>query len=424
MHIKDLAGKSVCILGFGREGQAMLRAIEKHAPTAKVTICDQNQNIQDYNLAPSTYNLQLGKDCLNNLNSFDIIIKSPGVYPRKELEAVNEKVTNSVQIFLDTIKEKGSTVIGVTGSKGKSTTSSLIFAILKDAGKETRLIGNIGEPVMDHLEEATSNTIFVQEMSSYQLMNLKSSPHIAVITSFFPEHLDYHGSLEGYKDAKKNIARFQTKNDIVIYPETSEGAKEIAMESKGEKISCTEKDAAINIKETHLLGEHNLSNIAVAIAVAKKLGIPTDVYTKTIKEFKGLPHRLESLGVHHEIEWIDDAISTTPESTIAALNALGDSVTTLILGGMDRGSDFTPLVDRLKKSKVETILLLGTNSELLQMQFPDSIVCTSMEEVIRLAKEKTKKGTICLLSPAAASYGMFKNFEEKGDMFKTEILKD
>ncbi len=432
MKISDLNGKKVCILGFGKEGQAMLKVLQKHAPDAEVTIGDKNPAIT---CDDKKCWLQLGEGWLKNLHHFDVIIKSPGIPPNDELRSFGSKVTSSTQIFLDSIQDSGALVIGVTGSKGKSTTSTLISEILKAGGMNVSLIGNIGEPAISHLDEAKTGKNFVMEMSSYQLMDLSVSPHIAVVTSFFPEHLDYHGSLETYKEAEKHIARFQKKNDAIFYCATSDSAREIAMESPGTRIPFSADECPIPIKETHLLGEHNRSNIAAAYKVGTHLKIPSDVILKVIRDFRGLPHRLQSLGVHHGIEWIDDAISTTPESTIAALDALGDRVATLILGGQDRGNDFTELAKRIKRSAVKTVILFPGSGPRIREAIgrpacrqagAHADVCfqeaDSMERAVTIAKKHTMTGAICLLSTASPSYGMFKNFEEKGTEFE-KLLK-
>lgn len=399
MHVQALNGKKIAILGFGREGKAMLAMLKRYAPTADITIADAKSTIIGY----AECKAQLGDSYLSSLERFDVIIKSPGIPHQPKFDAVEGKMTSSTQIFFDSIKDSGAMVIGVTGSKGKSTTSTLIHEILKAGGKDVSLIGNIGEPAISHLEEAKPRKIFVMEMSSYQLMDLTVSPHVAVVTSFFPEHLDYHASaplstgsspLERYKDAKKHIARFQMNNDVIFYCATSDGAHEIAMESPATRIPFSADECPVPIEETHLLGEHNRSNIAAAWEVGVHLNIPQDVILKVIREFRGLPHRLQSLGIHHDIEWIDDAISTTPESTIAALDALGDRVKTIILGGQDRGNDFTVLAQRIKRLQVKTVILfpgsgprireaLKSNTATAQM-----IDVESMEEAVTIARQK------------------------------------
>ena len=316
-------------------------------------------------------------------------------------------------------------VIGVTGSKGKSTTSSLIHAILKQAGKNVKLVGNIGEPAITHIGEGGEGVIFVMEMSSYQLMQLTRSPQIAMVTSFFPEHLDYHKTLEDYKDAKMHITRFQTPDDTVFFFRGSPGAKEIASQSPGRKIAYDENDSPIAIIDTKLIGEHNLFNIAGAASVARNIGIDDAVIIEAVRNFVPLAHRLQNLGIHHGITWVDDAISTTPESAIAAIHALAPRVKTIILGGQDRGSDFTQLGAVIAASGIEHVILLGESGGRIGDAITGMSVivhnAASIKEVIAIAKKHTPPGSVCLLSPASPSYDQFKNFEEKGTSFKTAI---
>ncbi len=433
MDIRSLAGKNICILGYGREGQAMALALKKYASGCEITIADKDETVRSEN--PKHW-LQVGTGWLKNLEKFDVVVKSPGIPPH-ELSTCNfQHVTSATEIFLDSIKNSGATVVGVTGSKGKSTTASLIHHILQSAGKKSFLVGNIGEPAISHIADASSNTIFVQEMSSYQLMDLTSSPQIAVVTSFFPEHLDYHTSLENYLEAKKHITRFQTKNDVVFFNEDSDGAQKIAEESKGTKIPFSRNDAQVTLEDIQLKGAHNLGNIAAAFKVALHLGIDRAAAIAAIKSFKGLPHRLESLGIHNDIEWVNDSISTTPQSAIAALDALGDQVSTIILGGQDRGYDFAPLIERLKTSSVKTVILMPDSGGTIRKKLEEAKVklvlidAETMEEVVAIAKKNTEKiltlnphpqSPIVLLSPAAPSYGHFKNFEDRGEQFQKYV---
>lgn len=428
MKIQDLSGKKICILGFGKEGQAVLSTLEKHATKTEITIADKNPQLQ-----ATGHKLQTGPDYLKNLDRFDIIIKSPGIPPQPEFDSLKHNVTSSTQIFLDSIAGSGAIVIGVTGSKGKSTTASLIHEMLQAGGKNVSLIGNIGEPAISHLDEAEKGKIFVMEMSSYQLADLTVSPQIAVVTSVFPEHLDYHASaplstgltpFERYKFAKKNVARFQNNEDIIFYCSTSDGAREIAMKSAGIRIPFSADECPIPIEKTHLIGEHNRSNIAAAYKVGVHLKIPDEAMLTAIRDFRGLPHRLQSIGVRHGIVWVDDAISTTPESTIAAMDALGDRVETIILGGQDRGNDFTELARRIKRSSVKTVILFPGSGPRIREAIGDAHadVCfheaDSMEKAVQFAKKRTMASKTVLLSTASPSYGMFKNFEEKGDAFR------
>lgn len=447
MMLRDLTGKNICILGFGREGRAMLKAIQDAGIECSITIADQKSEIQstkheavsDFGFSASNLQWHSGNSYLKHLDRFDVIIRSPGIFPCSELEAVQNRITNSTQIFLDEVTSKNATVIGVTGSKGKSTTASLIYEILKAGGKNVTLVGNIGEPAIGHVKDASANKYFVQEMSSYQLMNMESSPKIAVVTSFFPEHLDYHSSasltaggspLEEYREAKTHISKFQDKDDVIFFNANSEGAIAIAQKGEGKKIQFTSEDAPIDLKSTKLIGIHNLSNIAAAFLVGKHFEIPDDVSIKAIQEFQSLPHRLQPCGEHHGINWVDDAISTTPESTIAAIDALGDKISTLILGGKDRGNDFTELAQRIAHSDITNIILLGESGKRIQdalnraTALVNTYAASTMEEVVALAKDHTTKGKTCLLSPASPSYDMFKNFEERGEAFLHCILQN
>ncbi len=427
MLLKNLNGKSICILGYGREGKAMVKALEAFAPQCAITIADNNADL----VVEGNHSKQVGEQWLQNLEKFDLIIKSPGI-PPNILATSNPKlatVTNSTQIFLEEAAAGGAKVIGVTGSKGKSTTASLIYTILKEAGQNAFLVGNIGEPAIAHIKDIKTNTIFVQEMSSYQLMDCTVSPCIAVITSFFPEHLDYHGSLENYREAKSHVTQFQTENDYVIYDANSPGAEEIAKLSPGRRVAAHTEDLPLTSSDLLLKGEHNLRNAAIAFLTSRLLGVPERISIPVIQNFKGLPHRLQTLGIHHGIEWIDDAISTTPESTIAALDALSDRVVAIILGGQDRGNDFSALGARIAVSKIKTVILFPGSGPRIRKAIEDAKADVSFFEVetmeAAVAKAKTTNCTppsIVLLSTASPSYGMFRNFEEKGDAFARCIM--
>jgi UDP-N-acetylmuramoyl-L-alanine---L-glutamate ligase len=429
MTIHDLNHRSICILGYGREGQSVVRALEKYAPDTKVTIADANENIERKNYQLSIINYQLGDDYLDNLDTFNIIIKSPGIHPSSKLKALSSKLTNATQIFFDTVQEKGSIIIGVTGTKGKSTTASLITSMLKHTGKDAHLVGNIGVPVLDFIEKAKQGTIFVQELSSYQLGDVTSSPHIAVITSFFPDHLDYHKSLDVYRDAKKHITEFQKEEDIVFF---AEGTEEIAHESIGTKHLYSEKDSPVRIEETKLIGMHNQRNIAGAWRVVEYLGIEKADAIDAIKNFEGLPHRLENIGMHHGATWIDDAISTTPESTIIALQAIPE-VDIFICGGQDRGYNFAELGKAIDRSFIKTIILFPDSGAKIKASISNESInfldANNMEEAIQMAKQKIQnskfkiQNSSVLLSPASPSYNMFKNFEEKGNLFKKYAIQ-
>ncbi len=426
MRIQALDGKKVLVLGYGKEGRATVRALEEFAPNAELTIADTKTDITKDAVAHAWH---LGEKWLQDLEKFDVILKSPGIPHSAELAKHAAKITGAVQVFLDTIAGSGAIVVGVTGSKGKSTTSSLIAAALEKAGKDVHLVGNIGDPSIGHIGNAKKGTVFVHELSSYMLLDMDVSPHVAVVTSFFPEHLDYHGSIEAYLEAKKRIARFQAEDDAVYFNADSPGAVSIASEGLGRKIPVHADDCPVELSATKLIGEHNRENIALAWRVCEDLGVRKADAVAAFEAFTPLPHRLQPLGTHSGVAWVDDAISTTPESAIAALDALGDNVATIILGGQDRGNDFAGLADRLKDSGVRTAILFPGSGPRIRAAIEgtgaaiDLVDASTMADAVRVAKEKTPAGSIALLSTASPSYGMFKNFEEKGASFHEEIRR-
>lgn len=427
MRLHDLAGKRVAVLGYGKEGKAVLGALARASIACNLTIADSNATLQ----LESDHSCRtlLGDAWLDALDDADVIVKSPGIPPHPRIDAARGRITSGTRIFFAEAAAIGATIVGVTGSKGKSTTTSLIHAILSAAGKPSILAGNIGKPSLDILPQLTPLSIVALEMSSYQLMDMDVSPHIAVVTAFFPEHLDYHGSLEAYKAAKANIARYQTQDDVVFYCADSEGATEIALHGRGRKAPFCAADAPLTIGETKLLGQHNLGNIAGALAATAELGVDMTTALDAVRAFTPLPHRLQHIGMHGGIAWVDDAISTTPQSAMAALDALGDDVATIILGGQDRGVDFSPLAARLRTSRVHTVLLFPGSGPRIRTAIADAHVdvcmhdAASMEQAVSLALRHTMPGKMCLLSTASPSYGMFKNFEQKGDVFAAEILR-
>ena len=300
MRLQDLANKTVCMVGFGREGRAVVKVLEQRVPSCEITIADGNENIEVDN---NKHWLQIGSGWLKNLDKFDVVIVSPGVPPCEELDAVASKSTNSTDIFLSEAKENDCLVIGITGSKGKSTTSSLLAHVLQHCLQNPiYLVGNIGEPSIAHVKDMQSGSIFVLEMSSYQLLKVTQSPSIAAITSFFPDHLDYHGkeadvraiadeaahheaAITAYKRAKKRIAQFQTDDDKTFFDGFTEGAKDIAAASGGMTIETYASDSPVTIEQTNLIGEHNLRNIGLVRCIAEQIGCNLDAITEAITTF-------------------------------------------------------------------------------------------------------------------------------------------
>ncbi|MBI2626276.1 MAG: hypothetical protein HYW69_01640 [Candidatus Nealsonbacteria bacterium] len=303
-------------------------------------------------------------------------------------------------------------IIGITGTKGKSTTSYWIYQVLKSGGLRAHLVGNIGKPVLTSLLKAGKDDIFVYELSSHQLYNLKKSPHIAVLLNIYPEHLDYYKSFKEYALAKANITKYQTKNDYLIYNSKDLLVRKIAGKSRARKIS--------------IQGKYYELNRAAAEAVAKIYKLPMP------KKLKSLPHRLEYVGKFRGIEFYNDSLSTVPETAIEALDFLGDKAQTMILGGYDRGLSFDGLARRLIKSSIKTLILFpSTGTRIKQaienFQFPISnfqyFSVKDMEKAVKLAYKYTDAGKICLMSPASPSFGVFKDYAQRGDLFKKFVKK-
>ena len=380
---KLLGLEKVGILGYGREGKVTKKYIKKNYPELKIKILDE----------------KLDRSYLKNQENCDILIKTPGISKNK----VKVPYTTATNLFF---AQNKNLTIGITGSKGKSTTASLIYHILKTAGKKVRLLGNIGNPMLEALiKPAQKDEIFVIELSSYMLEDIEYSPNIAVLLNLFPEHMNYHGNIKNYYKAKENIFKFQKSGDVAFYPPF------------GEKIPALSN-------KIFLLGRHNLENIKVAVKIARTLKISEQVIKKAILSFKSLPHRLEYVGEFKGIKFYDDAISTAPESTIEAIKALPKTAT-IMLGGEDRGYDFNELEKVLRKSKIKNIVLFPeTGRRILKSKKGFKILETkSMEKAVEFAFKNTPKGKISLLSTASPSYSVWKNFEEKGDLFQKFVKK-
>jgi UDP-N-acetylmuramoylalanine--D-glutamate ligase len=397
-RFRFLGMKKILILGYGKEGQATHIYLQRKSPQATIEIADKKTH-------PENYEKQ---------EFFDIAVKTPGI-PAREAKVPYTSATN---IFLSEVRN---TIIGVTGSKGKSTTSSLIYAMLKQGKKPVRLLGNIGVPMLGELESIKKNEILVLELSSYQLEDISFSPHIAVVTNLFPDHMDYHGGFEAYYAAKHNILKFQTSQDYFIYNQHNKQLREWALQTMAKAIPFIE-DFEMPEK-LPLLGDHNKDNIRAAVTVAELLGVNREAILKAIKKFKPLPHRLEHVGIFSGIDFYDDAISTTPESTIAALRAI-PRVETILLGGTDRGYDFTQLEKELHAQGVKNIVLFPESGKKILSSregFTNILETSSMQEAVEFCYKCTSSSKVCLLSTASPSYSIWKNFEEKGDEFQNWV---
>lgn len=448
--LEYLENKKILILGFGKEGISTYKFIRKHFQNKKIYIADKTNANEEIILKDKNVDINFGDNYLDNLKDFDIIMKTPGIsFANINIESFKEKIKSQLELFLEFIDV---TTIGVTGSKGKSTTSSLIYQILKDQNKDTVLMGNIGVPVFDCIEDIRESTIVVLEMSSHQLEYMDVSPNIAILLNIYEEHLDHYKSIKEYAEAKINIGRFQKNSDYFIYNVDNKIIKECIDEietlndikfevsyngnlSNDNSNKVYIKDDYIYINENkvynindkrNLLGNHNLNNIMFVLAVCNILKLNLKKAKETISNFKGLEHRMEYVGKYNNIIYYNDSIATIPEATINSIRAL-KNVDTLILGGMDRGISYNEFIKFLNSGVVRNLICMPDTG----YKIADSLNCSSniykvetLEEAVELSKKITRKDKICLLSPAAASYGFFKNFVEKGNKYKELVKKD
>ncbi len=418
MKLNELKNKKILILGFGREGQDTFGFLRKIFPKKVLGIADKNSRLKFQKSKLKRIRWHFGKNYLKALKDYDVIIKSPGIpihLPEVEKAFKEGKITSQTDIFFNNCPGK---IVGITGTKGKSTTASMVYKILKRGGIKAHLIGNIGKPVLSSLFKVKKNRIFIYELSSHQLYNLKKSPPVAVFLNIYPEHLDYYRNFKEYARTKANITLYQTKNDYLVFNSKDKLIKEIARKSKAQKIPIQGKYYALN-KEA-------------AKAVGKIFKIPAKTIAKAISEFKYLSHRLEPVGTFRGITFYNDALATIPEATMEAMDALGDRVETIILGGFERNIDFKNLAKRVLESKIKNVILFPTTGKRIWQEIlrqaqnrglPKYFSADNMPEAVKLAYQQTKKGKICLLSTASPSFSIFKDYKEKGNLFKKYVKK-
>lgn len=443
-----LNGKKVLILGFGKEGQSTYQLIRSLFPKMPLTIADGNENHPEAKMAGESdphADIILSKSYLGEINKHNLIFKSPGISLQNITLNPVTILGSQTQVFLETYSPQ---TIGITGTKGKSTTSSLIYHILKEAGRDCLLVGNIGIPAFSSIQDINPETIIVYELSGHQLESVRVSPHIGILLNIFEEHLDHFGSFDRYIKSKIKIARFQDKNDFLIinndqpdllnYLPNDLKSKKMGFSLtpnlntqcfvQNEIIYLIKNDTPTPIIKTNeiknLLGKHNQYNIMAAILACTEVGLSPIQIRNGIKSFHSLEHRLEYVGFFRGIHFYNDSISTIPEATIEAVKSLTDT-DTLILGGFDRGINYNHLIQFLVGSDVKNFIFMGPagiRMKSILNKFKPSgkyvFEANSLGEAFVHVLNVTAKGKICLLSPAAASYDIFKNFEERGNLYK------
>ncbi len=446
--------RKVAVIGLGVSNLPLLDYL--YEKKAQVTVFDErtiDEIPQNIITKINTYEFKysFGKNCLEKLKGFNIIFRSPSCLPtRKELQEEADRgaiVTTEVEMLMEMCPCK---IIGVTGSDGKTTTTSMINAILKKAGYNTFLGGNIGTPLFTKLPEIKPDDIVVLELSSFQLMNMQISPDIAVITNITPNHLNIHKDYQEYIDAKKNIFKNQDESGILILNYDNDITRSCAKEAKGKVIFFSSKEKLdngfivdeeiikecedkvrkhiLNTNEVILRGNHNFQNIATALAATKTL-VDTDIAVQAIKEFKPVEHRIEFIREIDGVKWYNDSASSSPTRTLSGINAFKENIV-LIAGGYDKNLDYEPLAKPVL-DKVSTLILIGQTAEKIfdvvkneadkQNKKIDIYMCDSLEQTIDIAKKTSKKGDVVLFSPASASFDMFKNFADRGEKFKNLV---
>jgi len=431
---------NVAIVGFGIEGRAAFTYWSQLG--AHITVCDQDPQKQ----VPDGADRQLGDDYLKNLDRFDVVFRTNGINPDTILQenpGVADKMTTSVNEFLRVSPTKH--IIGVTGTKGKGTTSTLIAKMLEAAGEDVYLGGNIGISAFDLLPKVTANSWVVLELSSFQLADLKRSPAIAVCLMVVPEHLNWHGDLDTYILAKAHLFEHQSPTDLAIYFAKNDISRRIAGYSSAFKIpyfaepGAHVEDNAIVISGQHicdtdelkLLGEHNWQNVCAALTVVWQVTQNVGAIRSVLTTFAGLPHRLEFIREANGIKYYNDSFAATPDAAMAAMDAIKEPKV-IIMGGFDRN---LPL-EHLAKAAVEhnddirKIIAIGASNKRLVEEFGKAGFSNyfvenakTMPEVIAAANTFAQKGDAIMLSPGFSSFDMFKNFEDRGEQFRAVVEK-
>lgn len=453
--VEYLKNKKILILGFGVEGYSTYNFIRRHLSDKTIFISDANPKfIEMYIDVAKDKNIEIvsQEKYLKNLEEYDIIMKTPGLsFKNIDTSKFIHKIKSQLELFLEFVNVF---TIGITGTKGKSTTSSLIYSIINEQCEDAHLLGNIGVPLFDEIDKLTEKSIVVLELSSHQLEYVKVAPNISIILNIFEEHLDHYKSYEHYINAKINICKYQKENDYFIYSIDNEILNNHIMEMENikpniyeisylgnnkqhENATLIKRNENVVISEENqilytdsenrkILGDHNFNNIMFAITVAKIMNLDLEKASKTIYKFEPLPHRMEFVGEFNGVKYYNDSIATVPASTINGVETL-KNVNTLIIGGKDRGVDYTEFAEFLGKTNIEHLICLPDTgwaiAEMVVNENMEKYIVTDMKMAVDFAKKVTKKDTICLLSPAASSYGFFKNFKERGDLFK-KLVKE
>ncbi|MEN1727526.1 MAG: UDP-N-acetylmuramoyl-L-alanine--D-glutamate ligase [Pseudomonadota bacterium] len=434
MRIEALAGQRVVVLGFGREGQSTYQVLSQRGQCADLSVWTEAGELPS-GLPGKVASLDTG------LGAFDVAIRSPGIRAdHPALVAFREgggRVLNPATIFLSERPE--ARIVGVTGSKGKSTTASLMAHLLRANGQQVVLAGNIGVPLLDHLD--SDFDVMVAELSSYQLADLEGLLSLGLITRLFPEHLDWHGSEAAYYGCKLRLAALLSGRPLLINgqdPILEQATRSIEGRVMGNQPSTFHRDgdglfhgseSLLTLNELQLIGRHNLDNAALALQAAELLGADRDVSLQALRSFKPLVHRLERITGPQGSDWVNDSIATSPHATRAALESLRDQRVVLIAGGLERSADWSPVVGWCRDHPLAGLITLPDNGRaVVEALVAGAAVDASavrqvddIESAVACAASQQGSGETVLLSPGAPSFPQFRDFEERGDRFRKAI---
>ena len=439
-----IKGKRILLLGYGREGQSTWNVLRRLGTYEALDIADLKAPAA---LPEDGTVWHTGPDYQKCMDDYDVVFKSPGIVLERPENEYRCSILSQTEVFFQCFRDQ---IIGITGTKGKSTVTTLLYHLLKQAGMDALLVGNIGIPALDHMEEVKPDTWIVFELSCHQLEYMTVSPHIGILVNIHEEHLDHYGTMEKYVEAKHHIFKNQRPDDILIcnvqcLPEEGtcpSGLIRAGMDGSGKELDVVQeqdgtwvhfrgKSFCIPTDEIKLLGQHNYFDIGVAYGVCSILGMDDQVFARGLKTYEPLPHRLQYIGEREGVKYYDDSISTICDTTIQALKTLKDTDTVLI-GGMDRGIDYRELIEYLSDCQVPHIILMEATGKRIYQEihkyYPEFknrarlILAEHLEDGVKRARQITRPGTSCVLSPAAASYGIFRNFEERGETFSRLVF--
>ena len=439
-----IKGKRILLLGYGREGQSTWNVLRRLGTYEALDIAD----LKAPAAVPEDGTVwHTGPDYQKCMDDYDVVFKSPGIVLERPENEYRCSILSQTEVFFQCFRDQ---IIGITGTKGKSTVTTLLYHLLKQAGMDALLVGNIGIPALDHMEEVKPDTRIVFELSCHQLEYMTVSPHIGILVNIHEEHLDHYGTMEKYVEAKHHIFKNQRPDDILICNvqclpkegtcpsrliragmDGSGKELDVVQEQDGTWVHFRGKSFCIPTDEIKLLGQHNYFDIGVAYGVCSILGMDDQVFARGLKTYEPLPHRLQYIGEREGVKYYDDSISTICDTTIQALKTLKDTDTVLI-GGMDRGIDYRELIEYLSDCPVPHIILMEATGKRIYQEihkyYPEFknrarlILAEHLEDGVKRARQITRPGTSCVLSPAAASYGIFRNFEERGETFSRLVF--